>query len=136
MNTTDFFKNKDRADRIELLSANATKKETFNYFKPLTEDQLEPFHEVYFSAKHKIEAATEVLEEAKKQFKSVTEEPKEEMAEAYGTIRAKGMQVSEDVYLIPNYEAGIMDYVNEDGDTVFSRRLLPTERQIIMKAVN
>ena len=74
----------------------------------------------------------EVLDEAKE---SLNLKPKSQK-KWHGTIRAKGMQVSEDVYLIPNYESGIMDYVNEDGETVFSRRLLPTERQIIMKAVN
>ena len=51
MDSETYFKTKDRADRIELLSANATKKEAFNYFKPLSEDELEPFHEVYFFRK-------------------------------------------------------------------------------------
>lgn len=130
------LRNLSKSDRMDMLVANATKREQFSYFKQLTEDELAEKKEIYFREMAKIDAAKQELEKAKAEFKEATAIPNQIITENYAVIKNKGTTVTEDVYLITNHETGTVDYVNEDGETVFSRRILPAERQIMMKVSN
>ncbi len=136
MSTTDFIKNKSRAERINLLQANAQKRIEYSYFKTFTEDELNEQKEIYFQSMAEIDIEQKKLDEAKAAFKLATERPSMIAKEAYKIIKAKGAEVLEDVYLIPNYETSMIDFINENAEVVFSRRMLPEERQIMMKVSN
>jgi hypothetical protein len=130
------FKTKSKADRIELLSANASRREQFTYFKQMGEDELKQFEQRYFALHAEIDTHEEQLLLAKEEFKQAVAPLKSEMTECYAVVKSKGEQITEEVYLIANHEAGIMEYMNSEGELVFSRRLLPNENQTMMKVVN
>lgn len=130
------LKNKSKTDRIEVLSANAVRREQFAYFKQMGEDDLKLFEQRYFSLHAEIDTHEEQLQLAKEEFKQAVAPLKTELQECYAVVKSKGEQITEEVYLIPNHEAGIMEYLNSDGEVVFSRRLLPNENQTMMRVVN
>lgn len=130
------LKNHSWAERVDILSANAVKKEKFGYFKPLTEDQLAPFKDEYFKAQARIDGEKENLDAAKEAFKIATAEPMANLKENYAVIKAKGQQVEEYVYLVPDQGQGIMEYINDAGEVVFSRRLNASEKQTMLKVSN
>lgn len=130
------FKTKSKSDRIELLSANANKREQFTYFKKMGEDELKQFEQRYFSLHAEIDIHEEQLLLAKEEFKLAVQSLKSELQECYEVVKSKGEQITEEVYLIANHETSIMEYLNSEGEVVFSRRLLPTENQTMMKVVN
>ena len=45
-------------------------------------------------------------------------------------VKHKSVLVTEEVFLIANREEGIMDFINEDGAVVHSRRLTDKEKQL------
>ena len=130
------LKNQSKAERIETLSANASKLEQFSYFKKMGEDELKTYEQKYFSLHAEIDIHSDQLALAKEEFKNAVTPLKSELQECYSVVKAKGEQITEEVYLIPNHEAGVMEYINSEGEVVFSRRLMPAENQIMMKVVN
>ncbi len=131
--STEFIKHKPRAERINILHANAQKRIDYSYFKPLTEDELNEQKEIYFHEMGLIDLEQQKLDEAKAEFKFATDIPSKTAKDAYAVIKAKGIAVIEEVYLIPNYDTSMMDYINEAGEVVFSRRMLQEERQMMLK---
>lgn len=118
-------------NKKDFLQANAASiEERFTYFKSLTEEELSDLKEDYFRNLSKIEEAENELEKAKAIFKETVAVPKKELQELRATIKNKGRMVSEVVYLIPDYAELKMNYVNSDGETVSSRKMLPNERQM------
>ncbi len=130
---SNYLKTKSSAERIDILSANAQKKESFSYFKQYSEEELLEEKENYFNHMSRMDSAKANLERAKAEFKELTAVPAQIAKESYTIISNKGKQITEDVYLIPNHDAATIDYVNEDGETVFTRRMLAGERQLMLK---
>ncbi len=130
------FENRTPRERSEILSANAQKREEFSYFKTLTEDELNEVREAYFKSRAEIDAAQADLDRAKAEFKEATAIPKADAKESYETIKMKGVQVTEEVYLVPNHDSSTMDYVTEDGVVVYSRKLQASEKQYMLKVSN
>lgn len=134
--TTEFLKNKSKSERINILSANAQQRIPFDYLKPLTEDQLNEFKEAYFASMSALDSAKKKLDHAKEVFKIESAIPAADAKTAYDIIKEKAISIQEEVYLIPNYETLMIDYVNDQGEVVFNRRMLPGEKQIMMKVSN
>lgn len=134
--STEFLRQRSRAERLNLLHANAQKRINYTYFKQFNEDELNEQKEIYFDRMALIDAEAKKLDEAKAEYKLATELPQMQAKEAYRVIKAKGSEVTEEVYLIPNYDTNTIDYINEEGGCVHSRRMLPEERQIMMKVSN
>lgn len=132
----DFLKHKTRTERVNLLHANAQKRIDYSYFKPLTEDELNDQKDIFIERMTQVDAAAKALDEAKAEYKLATEIPSKEAKLAFQIIKAKGKEVTEGVYLIPNYESNTIDYINEEGECVYTRRMLAEERQTMMKISN
>lgn len=132
----EFLQQRSRSERLNLLHANAQKRIDYTYFKHLSEDELNEQKELYFDKMAQVDVAAKALDVAKAEYKLATELPSKEAREAYKVIKAKGKEVTEEVYLIPNYDSNMIDYINENGECVYSRRMLPEERQIMMKVSN
>lgn len=62
-------------------------------------------------------------------FKIKAKPIKTEMAVLMQAIRSGSEEITEDVYQISDMENEMMGYYNKDGILIFSRPLLPTERQ-------
>ena len=130
------YQSYERAARLEILSENAQKKERYTYFKQLSEDELNEEKEKYFKHKAELDAIEAEFEKAKAKYKEEKAMPESIVSQSYQVIKNKGLNVTEMVYLIPDYSNGTMDYVNEGGESVFNRRMFANERQIMMRASN
>lgn len=127
------FENYSKADRIRALRDNAERAEDFHYFKNYDQEEMEALKDQYFQDAAELKKYEDALAMAKVEFKMNATPIKDSMREAFSGIQSKGRTVTEQVYLLADHEAGMMEYYNEAGDLVHTRRLLPDERQLRMK---
>ena len=130
------YKNVPKDELPDLLAANAVKREDFDYFHSLTDEELARHKQEYFDAMSDIDREQEVLDAAKEKFKLDTAGPKVLAQNSYRVVKAKGIQVKEEVFLIPDFDNQVMEYINSEGEIVFSRKLYANERQYKIRAVN
>ena len=115
---------------IGTLSANATAvEENFQYTKQFTPDEI-------VEMKDELSTVIINLSEMEEEKKQIVDELKEKMkpqkakqTELLTNIKYKSRLVSEKVYLIPDFDRRMMDYVNGEGEVVSSRRLTKEENQ-------
>lgn len=125
----EIFKDMSKAERLEMLSANAEKSELFTYHKSLNEDEMSAV--MRDIVRNNIELAR--LQEEREAFnedfkfrkKPIDLELKVNLQIAHTNTR----EVEEKVYLLANQESGIMEYYNAEGNCVYERPLLQEERQ-------
>lgn len=117
----------------ELLESNAVAMQEFSYFKQISEEELNDHKENYFANMATIDTARNALGKAKEIFKEAVKIPSSDASKDYEVIKDKGIHVTEQVYLIPNYDTMMMDYTNVEGTVVFSRKLQANERQMFIK---
>lgn len=127
------FENYSKSDRIQALKDNAEKSEDFSYFREYQPEELDLVKDQYFQDVSELQNHEELLKEAKETFKTNADPLKKRMQENLVSIRTKGRYVSETVYLLADHEAGMMEYYNDMGEMVHSRRMLPDERQLRIK---
>lgn len=124
------FENETPVRRKQLLADNAESKDAYTYFKKYTAEELETVQAYYFKDAVALEKADNELAIAKEVYKQSAKPKKERMADNLRGIRDKGRTVTEDVFLLANFDEGTMDYYNEDGVCVNSRRLTQDEKQL------
>lgn len=115
---------------ISALANNAhSVEENYQYTKNYTPEEL-------LDMKEELSVVTINLSELSEEKKQVVAEIKEKMKpiqakqdELLTGIKYKSRLVKERVYLIPDFERRMMDYVNEEGEVVSSRRLTKDENQ-------
>lgn len=103
--------------------------EEFTYPRPLDVKEVTHLKDEYTKnaiamAKHE-EHKREFMENWRADVKPL----RLEMSEQMTRIRSKVEEVTEDVYLLPEHEEGLMGYYNGEGKLVYERPLMPDERQ-------
>jgi hypothetical protein len=79
----------------------------------------------------KIAGFQDKLDLARFEFKTAAKPLQEEMTEILNILRAGYKESKKMCFLVPDYEAGEMQYMDPDtGEVVFTRRLRPEERQM------
>jgi lipopolysaccharide export LptBFGC system permease protein LptF len=112
------------------LEANAEKSESLTFNKPLTEEEVEKEIKDFSQLAIEIQQKEDKLDEIKDEFKTILKPLKTSFSEKLKTIRSKSKTVTETVYLIPDFETGLMETYSQDGVMIQSRRLTPEERQL------
>lgn len=109
--------------------------ETQTFVKPLTEIELDEMKEEYmdkskklFSLKEELKRLSDPLNEEMKPLKSET-------TRMMKTIHKGGKDVTEDIYLVPDYQKKIVYFFTEDGMMVGQRPFTSQERQLHLNSL-
>lgn len=126
---SQILKDVSLSERKQLLRDSAAKTELFTYPKPLDEKEVTHLKDEYTKnaitmAKHE-ERKKEFMEDFKAEVKPL----RLAMGEQMTRIRSKVEEITEDVYLLPEHEEGMMGYYNSQGVLVYQRPLMPDEKQ-------
>lgn len=112
-----------------VLVDNAEGTETMTVQKRLTEDELISMREQLAEDSLQIVKHNDILEVAKTEHKAATKPLKLEVKTILSILKSQHKESEETVYRMPNFETGMMEYVNLEGLVVSSRRLKPEEKQ-------
>jgi hypothetical protein len=127
------FESYPKAERIQVLRDNAEKSEDFSYFREYEPEELDVLKDQYFQDASELQKHEEKYNASKLEFKLNADPIKSKMKETFTGIRIKGRTVTEQVYLLAHHESNIMEYYNEAGLMIHSRRMLPDEKQLRIK---
>jgi hypothetical protein len=127
------FENYSKSERIQALKDNAEKSEEFSYFREYEPEELDLLKDQYFQEASELQKHEEKYNAAKADFKLNADPIKAKMKESFTGIRIKGRTVTEQVYLLADHENNMMEYYNEAGVMIHSRRMLPDEKQLRIK---
>lgn len=112
-----------------VLVDNAEGTETMTVQKRLTEDELVSIREQLAEDSLQIVKQDEILEVAKTEHKAAVKPLRLEIKTILSTLKSQHKESEEIVYRMPNFENGMMEYVNLEGVVVSTRRLKPEEKQ-------
>lgn len=117
-------------ERLQALRDNAEKTELFNYSRLLDESKLSVLKDEL--TKDSVNLVK--LEEARKEFltdhKAKVKPLKFNVATTLNKLRSKVEEVEETVYLMADTDEGLMGFYNEEGLLLYTRALMPEERQL------
>ena len=123
-----------RVKRQQILRDTCVKTEEFTYGRKLSQEELsvkkDDLSRQYIKL-HRLEADKK---EKIKEFDTPIKETKKESKKTLEAIRTEMEEVTEQVYLIDDQQAGKMGYYNALGHLVHERFLMPEERQIRITA--
>lgn len=129
------LKNLPAEDRRLVLESEAITVEEGKYEKPLTPDEM-----LYYKdelAVHSINQAVILDEfaEIKKTFKDKLEPIKEKISESIQAIKYKSIQKEGRLYKMADFDDQMIHKVDEAGNVIHSRKMLPEERQFRIQAL-
>ena len=117
-------------ERKAILRDNADRKEVFTYPKVLNDAEVTHLKDEYTQNAIKMAKHDEAKKEFMESWKAEVKPLRLEMGTQMTRIRNKVEEVTEDVYLISDQDSNEMGYYNERGELVYSRPLMPDERQL------
>lgn len=117
------------ADRLEHLKNSADKVEKFTYPRELDSGEIQELQSQLSQDMIYIDKQDQILKMAKEVYKAETKGVKQQIAAGLQMIRAQVEEVTDDVYLMKDLEAGRMGYYSKEGKLVFDRSLKADEMQ-------
>jgi len=123
-------------ERVSTLEAMCDAKENFSYTKHLSRDELDEYRENLTDTMVKQSAIESEFADVKEEFKKKLKPVMRDVSQLFGIVKAKAIEVDELCFLIPDYNSGMMEYYNANGELVNSRRLKPEERQTAIRMIN
>ena len=124
------YKDLEQEKRAGILRDNADGTETFSYTRKFTDEELiekrAELSEVTISINDIMVAKKEVNRQYAEELKPL----EVQKGKLITDVKHKSTLVTEEVFLIANREEGIMDFINDAGEVVHSRRLTDKEKQL------
>ena len=134
-----FKENETPAEKLQILKDNAESTEAFTYQKELSAEEIALAKDKYAQNGIILQQLDEELALIKEDFAARMKPKKLESKEFLERIKHGAETVTETVYLIADQQTGDMNYYNTEGDMVYSRKLMPQEKQtrmaVLKKAV-
>jgi hypothetical protein len=121
--------------RLQMMVDNCYNKEQHTYQKEFAPDEIEVFKGKLSDAMISLNALNDEIKEKKAEFKKKVDPIKKSITGLLDYIKHKSRQVSEEVYLFDHQKEGLMAAYNSEGELVFTRKLLPSERQMKMRVL-
>ncbi len=118
------------SERRQILKDSCVKMQEFTYAKEFTKDELASKKDELSQQDIKLDKLEEEKKEITQEFNASIKKLKTERKTTLSCVRTGKEEVTEDVYLLDEQDEGIMGYYNHDGVLVYSRPLLPNERQL------
>ena len=117
-------------EREEHLKANAEFSEKTTIKRPYLENEIDDFSRSVVGFLNQIVGLEEKLDEVSSPIKEEMKKLKLQAKELQDKVR-NGYEVQEiDVFGFKNYDDNTVEYYNAEGVFVYSRRLMPGERQV------
>lgn len=116
-------------ERQTILVGESIKTEDQVYMKALTNDELQIRRERIVQVSLLKAVIEDEFQQIKDDFKFKLEPLKDEFSQLLDELRVKMVEVTGKVYTLPDHENQMMHFVDEAGNVLSSRRMLPEERQ-------
>lgn len=126
------IKNLPDDERLTLLVGENVKVEEQAYMKALTEEELHIRRERIVQVSLMKAVVEDELQQVKDEFKMKLDPLKSEFSQLLDELRVKMVEVTGKVYTLPDHENQMMHFIDERGNVLSSRRMLPEERQYRM----
>lgn len=111
------------------LEAQSVGKEQVSVFEAYEHEDLTGLQEQLSGLYIELERLKDEAKEAAKEHKAGIDAVQVRLTEVAQSVRQRGREVTRTCYLVPNEETRMMEYIDEDGQVVKSRRLTLEERQ-------
>lgn len=116
-------------ERIETLKANSFAVEKFTFSRELDQGEVQELQGGLSQKLIKVDQEDQKLKIAKEAYKSVVKPIKEEIKGSLQKIRSQMEEVTEEVYLMKDYEENKVGFYSKDGKLVFERNMKEEEKQ-------
>jgi hypothetical protein len=116
-------------ERLRIMRENSDHIETTEYYRSLTYDEMVKKNKEFLSNCAKLGDLEEHFDQQKKQFKLQADPLKTENKTLLYEVRTGKTKVSGELFHMADYEGGIMETYDANGEFLESRRLLPDERK-------
>lgn len=116
-------------ERLAILEANSERKEKFTYSRELDVAEIQELHSELSQLLIHVDQYEQELKMQKEIFKANTKPAKEKIRGILQNVRSQVEEVTEEVFLMKDLEAGKIGYYTKEGRLVFERRLKPEENQ-------
>lgn len=116
-------------ERKQVLDSEAFKTEDGKYEKPLTPDELSYAKDQVSELSISYDQIEDELKDVKKAFKARMEPVKIERKLHLRNIKHKSQEKQGKLYLIQDWDTNMIHKVDQDGNVIHSRKMLPEERQ-------
>lgn len=123
------LKNLSDDDRKTVLVGESTEAKEEAYMRPLTDDEIGVKQTELVKTSLLKSAIEEELSEVKKSFKLKLDPLNKELNLLLDQLRVKMIEVKGMVYKLPDHDNSMIHYVDEKGQVLSSRPMLPEERQ-------
>jgi hypothetical protein len=126
------IKNLTPEERQTLLIGESVRSEEQAYMKALTEEELQIRRERIVQVSLLKAVVEDEFQQVKDEFKMKLDPLKDEFSQLLDELRVKMVEVTGKVYTLPDHENRMMHFVDESGNVLSSRRMLPEETQYRM----
>src|SRR3990167_499592 len=130
------FENEPENKRAELIEAGAYCTDKTILKRPYSPGELQIFKDDYCRIMESFSNAEDELAELSMPLKEKMKALKSQAKEFMQKLKSKCEKTEATIYGFDNQEDRTMDYYDIAGEYVSSRRLLPNERQIKLRAAN
>lgn len=124
------------AEREAMLEANSYGNEEMPIQKHFKDDEINDMRRTHMKNSIEIKKKLEEFKLYKQEVDAFIKPLAEENTYLLQNVRNGYVEVNQQVYLFEDYEAGMMNYYDNSGDLVHSRRMLPHEKQSKVKQQN
>ena len=124
------FQNETPEERIILLRDNAEKTEEMTFHRPLSVEEVEKDKSDFSQNAIEISAIEDELAGIKEEFKARIKPKKELYQKLLSSIKTRSKEVTEDVFIIADYDEKMMGIYNSNGELITSRRMVAEEMQM------
>ena len=123
------FKDETPAERLKSLQNNCDRLEDASYMKQFSHDEIIGFKEELSNVSIALSDIAIDKKEATKTFTDAAKEPGQRKTEVLKYIKEKAVSVNEECFVFLEQTENTAYFFNAEGDQVFSRPLLPKEKQ-------
>jgi flagellar motility protein MotE (MotC chaperone) len=133
MNKTMFAEEADLTERLRLLNQNCDSKETTPYIRNLTQEELDFKRETHVDNCIELDRLNDELKIVKAEYKVKMEPVSEENKKLLRQIKTRQEELTGTIFNFSDFEEGMVNTYDENGEFVGSRRMKPEERQLKAK---
>lgn len=116
-------------ERQTLLIGESVRSEEQAYMKALTDDELAIRRERIVQVSLMKAVVEDEYQQVKDEFKMKLDPLKDEFSQLLDELRVKMVEVTGKVYTLPDHDNQMMHFIDQSGNVLSSRRMLPEERQ-------
>jgi hypothetical protein len=122
------------AERKEFLNNNAHSITEGQYFRKFDDEDLQQTREDYTSKSIELHRLVEEFKAIREEFKRKIKAMSEEHSTIMSTLMQSGEWLNGKQYGFDDQIRGVMEFYDESGQFISSRRLLPNERQLTINS--